>query len=543
MTPTVNDGLPSTRKRYWLLGMLSLPLVFFLLCTNRIDGQGIYYDELHQAPAAFMLVGKPPYTFTRLSWGNIPLLTMPYGGATKSIIYGLWMKWTGLPFSLISWRILGIVLVMVGLVLFCGGAMHGLTPIGLLVFGWLFLTDITVLMTSRHDWGPTALSMALRLAWLGLWIKLESAPSIRRVDAFFFGLLPAFSVYEKLSNITFLSVFALVLCLSKRERYRKHRLPILVGFLIGLSPLILVNLLKPAISFKQALNAGRSTDFMQVVSRIPMFLSDTLSLGAGDMVRGFIMDYPIPIWTQRAELAFMITFMLGAAIISVLYWRQQREARLMLLSTIGYFLAATLTWMLPGTTWVHHWIVATPFQYLSLALLPTVVRRLGASTHSRMWTYGFLPTLALLLSCFLLVRTLNLWDTQKGLAKGMASSAWDPSYTRIARFATEHRDKANFILADWGFATAIYALSNGSFPVAEPFWNYHEREELALLLSEKPGKPIYVLSNRLGKPVNRAATEAIFRDINRMTHDHVMPVEDEIATLRSVQVLKFAYPD
>ena len=488
-----------------------------------------------------MLVGQPVYTFTQLSLGKIPLLTMPYGGATKSIIYGLWMKWTGLPFSLVSWRLLGIVLVMVGSVLFYAGAGHGMTPGGLLLFSALFLTDITVLMTARHDWGPTALSMALRLAWLGLWIKLESAPAIRRTDAFFFGLIPAFSLYEKLSNVAFLGVFALA-CLSGNERIRRYRRPVIRGFLVGLSPFLLVNVLKKFVSFRKAFVSLGSSHYAGVFSSAPKFFEEMLSLGAGDTVRGFILDYPIPTWIQRAELAFMATLLAGAGLISVFCWRREHAARLMLLSTLAYVVAATLTWMLPGTTWVHHWIVATPFQYVSLALLPIVVKRLGASSHSRIWAYGFLPALAVLLSSFLLLRTLNLWDTQVGLAKGMASVAWDPSYTTIARFATEQRDKANFILADWGFATAIYAFSNGSFPVAEPFWNYRKREELASVLSEKPGKPVYVLSNRLGAPVNRTATEAIFRDIKGMTRDQIMPVEAEIATLKSVQVLKFAYP-
>ena len=533
---------PSNHWGLCLLLIFSMPLVFFFLCSNRIDAQGLYYDELHQAPAAFMLVGKPPYTFIQASWGNIPLLTMPYGGATKSIIYGLWMKWTGLPFSVISWRMSGICLVIVGLVLFYAGARHGMAPRGLCLFSALFLTDITVLMTSRHDWGPTALSMALRLSWIGLWIKMESAPEIRRADAFFFGLIPAFSLYEKLSNVAFLGVFALVACLSGNDRFRRYRFATLGGFLVGFSPLVLVNLLKPAVSFKQTLKAVRSTDYIHALSQTPVLLSDTLSLGAGDIVRDFILSYSIPGWVQRSELAFMIILIVGAGVISFLYWRQLREARLMLLSMLGYFVALTLTWMLPGTTWVHHWIVATPFQYVSLALLPIVVSKLAASLPSRAWTYGLFRVLPVLLSFFLLLRAINLWDTESALAKGMASSSWDPSYTRIARFVTEHRDNANFILADWGFATAIYACSNGSFPVAEPFWNYRKREELASVLSEKPGKPIYVLTHRTGRPINPAITEAILRDIKRMTHDQTLPVEPEIATLKSVQVLKFAYP-
>lgn len=528
--------------RLWLACLIFVPLAFFVLCSNRIEEQGLYYDELHQAPAAFMLIGKEPYIFAPVSWQNIPLLTMPYGGAIKSVIYGVWMKWTGSPFTIRSWRSMGILLVILGLVLFYGGARHGLTSAGLLLFSFLFLTDITILMTSRHDWGPTALSMGLRLAWLGVWIKMESASSIRPADAFFFGLLPAVSLYEKLSNVVLIAPLALVICLTGNEYYRRFKFTILSGLLVGLIPLLWVNVVAPGISFEVALDSGRSSDYMHIFAQAPNFLMEMIKLGAGDQVRSFILDYGVPAWIQLAEATFMATFLVAAVIISVFHWRKTLGARLILLSASSYFLAAILTWMLPKETWINHWIIATPFQYLALGLLPSVVRSLSASMHPRGWTYSLLPIAAMVFLSFLLSRTVNLWDTQVALGNGLASGSWDPSYSRIARFAANHSEDGNFVLADWGFATAIFALSHGSLPLAEPFWDYRKPQDLLPALSRNPGKPVYVLSRRFEKPVNPAATEKIIRDVKQMASGRDMPIEDEIAALRSVQVLKLTYP-
>src|SRR5512147_217273 len=58
---------------------------FVLLSSPRLEAQGLYYDELHQAPAAFLWLGRAPYLFTPVRWGKLPLLTMPYSGAAKSV--------------------------------------------------------------------------------------------------------------------------------------------------------------------------------------------------------------------------------------------------------------------------------------------------------------------------------------------------------------------------------------------------------------------------------------------------------------------------
>src|SRR4051794_21579117 len=66
-----------------------IAIVFILLTSHHLDSQGLYYDELHQATAAFTYLGKHPTMFN-YEFHGISVLNMSYSGAIKSNIYGLY---------------------------------------------------------------------------------------------------------------------------------------------------------------------------------------------------------------------------------------------------------------------------------------------------------------------------------------------------------------------------------------------------------------------------------------------------------------------
>ena len=71
---------------------LAAVILFCSLTMIRLDGQGVYFDELHQAPAAFHYIGSHPRLFNREFFG-LPTFNMSYRGAIKSGIYGLLLKY------------------------------------------------------------------------------------------------------------------------------------------------------------------------------------------------------------------------------------------------------------------------------------------------------------------------------------------------------------------------------------------------------------------------------------------------------------------
>src|SRR6266498_1424935 len=92
--------------------------IFTTLTTYRLERTGLYYDELHQTVGAFSWVGRPTEMFSILPIASRPVFNMPYSGAIKTTVYGLFLRISGQPFSILSWRLLGILFSAAGITLF-----------------------------------------------------------------------------------------------------------------------------------------------------------------------------------------------------------------------------------------------------------------------------------------------------------------------------------------------------------------------------------------------------------------------------------------
>src|SRR5262245_31654684 len=176
-------------KTAWIIATAAATM-FVLLSATAPDGQGLQSDEVHQAPAAFVLLGKPVYNYVALAWGRIPLLTMTYAGALKSQLFALWLWGSGVPFSVVSWRLFGIALAAIGLWTFCVLSAPALSPPALVVFALLLVSDASALLLVRHDSGPAAVSLMLRLAWLGVWLRAACDERPRLVPLLLIGAIP-----------------------------------------------------------------------------------------------------------------------------------------------------------------------------------------------------------------------------------------------------------------------------------------------------------------------------------------------------------------
>jgi hypothetical protein len=363
--------------RYPFVSGVIAAVLFVLLCVTGIEGQGLYYDEVHQAPASFLLLGKARYTFTPLAWGKIPLLTMPYSGAVKSILYGAWMRLSGMGFTVVSWRLFGIFLVGIGLFLFCLFTARALRPAGLGIFLFFFLSDVSVLMMSRHDWGPTALALMLRLVWLGIWVRegFEEVPGTAVWGLL--GFIPAFSVYEKLNNVVLLGPLALAVLLSGKKFFVRRVVSASVGFLVGLIPLAVVNLVTGGISFGayQEFSAKAASGELALAEMLTFF-NGFFSMGDGQGVRHFIMGVqPVP-WIHLLEISFVMLFLGVTALFAAGSWRKEPHARLAGIGLMAYLsIILLILCLLPKGTGSHHWLAGTPFQYVSIAMAAGLIRK------------------------------------------------------------------------------------------------------------------------------------------------------------------------
>ncbi len=213
---------------------------------------------------------------------------MPYSGAVKTNLYGAWLRLTGARFTLASWRLSGLLLIAAGIVLFCVLAGPALPPWAMAVFLALLLTDGTVLLAGRFDWGPVALSLSIRLALLGLWIGSEAGegPSVR--SSVGLGGLVGFAAFEKLSALVLVPPLAAMVLGSPRRRERRHLLAVVAGFAAGALPLAAVHLGALAVH-GQPISLGGGPGVERSPAGFLAFVGDYLALGQGAGVRSFVL--------------------------------------------------------------------------------------------------------------------------------------------------------------------------------------------------------------------------------------------------------------
>ena len=500
----------------------------------RIEAQGPQYDDLHQAVGAFTWLGEPPPPIFCMAVHGVCVLNMPYSGAIKTNLYGAWLRLTGARFTLASWRLSGILLVAAGIVLFCVLAGPALPPWAMTVFLALLLTDGTVLLASRFDWGPVALSLSIRLALLGLWIGSEAGegPSVR--SSFGLGGLVGLALFEKLSALVLVPPLAMMFLWNPRRRERRHLLAVLAGFMAGALPLVAVHL--GALIFRgQPIPLGGGAGVKRSPAGFLTFVRDYLALGQGGIVQSFVLGLDRLPWRELLEGAIAAAVCVLLAVVA--FGRERRESQPSTrgagIALLGYGAVCLGLYFLPRPTWVHHWILGTPFQYTAVALaLPALLR--GVESRKALGT-----ALAGLTVLWLATRLPGLVRTEQALAVGRASPAWDPSLAEIGQFAAKRGKGTIFIAPDWGVATQILAFSNGRpGRVYEPFWRYEGPEQLRTFEKENGARVLYLVRLRDPQHTIPGALERIERDLLDDPRWREVPVEAEAARLKQVLVRK-----
>lgn len=510
---------------------LAAAILYVALAGVRIEGQGPQYDELHQATGAFTWLGEPPPPlFCIAAFDRVCVLNMPYSAALKTNLYGVYLRLVQPRFTLASWRMFSIVLLASGIVLFSVLARRALSLAGLTIFFALFLTDVTVLLGSRLDWGPVAISLVLRLAFLGIWMRSEAGeegPSAR--SSFVLGALAGFAVFEKLSAVVLVPTVAILVLASPGRRAPRHLLAAGTGLALGILPLALANAGSLVLQGRLVSPLGGAPAGARSFSGILSYAREYLSLGQGGLLRTFMLGLGRWPWAEILEGALA-----GAAFLLIAVLAARRDAprplRLAGIALAAYGAVWIGLWLLPRSTWAHHWILGTPFQYAALALA------LSAEGGQRLRR----PALAVLAALWIAARLPGLVAVEAALARGSASPSWDPSLARIGKFAAARAGEAVFLASDWGVATQIHCFGNGRPGlVHEPFWQYRGPEQLREITRTSGRGFLYLVRLRQAPEVVPGATDRIERDLADDPGLREVPVEPEVAALREVLVKKF----
>lgn len=452
---------PVTKARRLAIALgLGAAIAFALLASVRLTAQGPQYDELHQAVGAFTWIGAPPLSAFCLDFQGVCVLTTTYSAAIKTHLYGLFLRLSGRGFDLADWRWLGILLVAASLPLFAAGAYRVLGRREIALFFLLLLTDGSLLLFGRFDWGPVALAFLLRLAMIALWLYGEASDPPRPGNTFALGALAGLATFEKLSSSVLVLALAVMILGDRRRRSRRHLAAALLGLTTGVLPLLLVNLgwLAKTGELISLRNLRGSPGL-----GAPDLVHQILTLGSGGRARKAILGLSPPPWLEIGEASLLATLLLLVLYVS-LRWRgpgepSLRRARIAL---AAFAAVGAGLWAMPRETRAHHWILATPFQYLAIAL---ALRASGGNRVAGI-TFTVLATL------WLGLRLAALGSVENALRHGSASEAWDPSLAELGRFAARRPPGTLFVATDWGVATQILCFANGRpGRVVEPFWD------------------------------------------------------------------------
>ncbi len=493
------------------------------LTSVRLDVQGLYYDELHQATAAFAYVGQPAPMFNVTQVLGLPALTMHYSGAIKTGLFGVYLRATGAPFSASSWRWLGILIAASGLAAFCLLA-RGAMPVTIGIVALLVVTDVNLLLSVRHDWGPVAVSLALRLILLALCLRRGmEGPGPR--EAFGIGVLCGVIMFDKLSGaVLVLPVVVLLTLMSSGATWAKLR-AFGLGFAIGLLPLVFLNA-RSLLTSGELISLGNVPEKLEVpLERLALRY---LRLASGGFVQNLILGRQAT-WTPWFEGYALLATLVGAVVAAT---RVNVSASRMILGlTAAWILVGLQMPLLPSTTSVHHWILGTPFHYAavgvafgSLRAHRTVLRRVASA-------------------CLLILivgRVASVLALERHLLEGATSDDFDPALTRLGALASQEPEDVIFVATTWGVATQIACFSNGRpNRVVEAFWRDEPGDRVPALLDQHPhARVVYLVAwnKPLGLPDRRPAIEADFAANRRVREE---PVPAPFQALTSLSFRRF----
>lgn len=514
----------------WATGLL-WALVYALLATPHLTAQGLYYDEVHQATAAFPFAGSP-HVLAAYSINGIPVLNMPYSGAIKSAIYGLGLKATGAPFSILTWRLLGCLFAALGILVMGASAARRLSPLAANAFGFLLATDMTVVLATRHDWGPVALALLLRLLLAAAWLREWNAERASTRGAFIMGLLLGVSLFEKLSSIVIALPVGAAFLLDRRRRTGRSLAAGLAGAIVGSLPLLLVNLHSwrtRGVAISLATSALRE----KPLPSLREFLPEYAGLGNGASLVQWILGKELPEWIPLQEGSVVLLLCAALVVAGLLAGRSGRTLRAAAVLAALYPLTGLAIEALPAPTSIHHWVIGTPLHYLAFALTLGGARadepRSRASRVILRWI--FKPGLLLLIA----LRLPPVFAIESYIRADLHSIAFNPETTELAAFANRQPADVPILATEWGIATQMFCLSNGRRASPEIYWDYRGPDDLRRLAQDRP---VFFLAAWNGADSHPGVTERALADARALPEFREAPVA-ETRQWREVRVWRF----
>jgi len=514
-----NSGAGSnSRWRYWAIGALAAA-AFLALSLPRLSHLGLYEDEANECRTV-AAVRYHPWP-AAVSTESMPWMLASYEASLKGMAYGLYLRASGKDFAVASWRFAGLALVALGLCLWPVLLGPRLSLRAQALFLFLMVSDLSVLLQSRHEFSPMSAGFLLRLLFIAFWMRQEIDGRSSRGGCFALGSVLGLACFEKLISLVWLPLPLLFLA---QPGLRKHGRWLVGGLLAGLAPLLLTNGLS-------LIHHGTLLSLHAVYAPYPVytpagFLARALSLGSGVLLKEFILGAPIDrsaVMAAAAEGGLL----LGLLLALLWNWRAAGRGPARLLS--GYAVVLAGLFLLPRPTWAHHWLTATPLQYAALAW------SCGSPMKGPLRRWRAAGVLALVL-----LRLIGLGGLERSFIRGSSSARWDPAATDFARFAAARCQDSLFLAATWGVSAPAACFARGAAAVQKIYPDQSLISGWRSIILESQAASVYVAARgfRTGASIGDPAPVLSFLESSREWRQ--APLEPETQRWsRAVKLWKF----
>lgn len=458
-----------------MVGVAIFAITAFCLAARHLEHPGLYYDELLFVNGALNRGVSDLFVISR--WHGVPILLMDYIGALKAwIYYPIFLVWDVNPWTI---RIPALLVGITGEVFLIFALKH--------LFDWktaflgtpLLLLDPDVLMHSRLDWGPNALSYFFRGALIlsiSLWIRKKRIGFLWMAFASF--LLGCF---DKLNFIWIGVAAAGALAVTYRMQifsaWNARRTQYTILFIcvaLGLGSSITRGIL---ISGNMPYTA--STSWMERIQQAGHLL--VLALGGGGPLE-FIMGDGMRLW-ENLTPGYLTCIILAVTIYLLKKpYQQSKEINFLIMFILFLIGAFAATKMATGP---HHAAVIAGLPIMLLAPLLSSV--LGADTT---WNIGVIGSVILLSLGMISANQRCISEFQKS----PKNFNWDPAQHDVAEFVRRNPGRL-YMTSDWGIATHLICGATKGTRIEETWWKFTDLKKAKDLLASKKEKFYLVRHN------------------------------------------------
>jgi len=392
----------------------------------------------------------PPH-WSAFAWGTalgrVPLMLMPYLGATKSLAYS-WLV-PLLPPGPVTVRLPVVLLSCVTLYLFLRLVTRLADRRTAIVATALLATDTTFVLCTSLDWGPAAVQLFGWILLANLAVRAVERPGVATLAAT--GFLAGFLVWNKavfLFSLAGALVAAGIVFRDRIGRLRPRTILILAcAFAVGASPLVLYNA-------TSGMGTWRVRETLQDYS--PGFkIAAAVSTLDGSVFNGYVFaKSPAP---RHGLLAVAL---LASALVLPWAARDRRTRRLLQFTWMAglFTFLAMLPFRNAGAGPQHvvllyplpHLIVAATF--VSPAAVAGWLRKAGLFVLAAMFCAGLLLTVAYRLQMSANGLTVYWTDAIYGLDREL-----------------REQQVTDVVAADWGIEEPLRALSEGRIRIAADY--------------------------------------------------------------------------